>query len=303
MTFLRNHMNVTAACDFFIVPSLSLRRLYALVVLEHDRRRIRHVAVTAHPSVAWTAAQLARAYPEHVPKPKFLIHDREKTFRMPGFLQQLAVLGIEDKRTGFRQHWQNMYCERVIGTLRRECTDHLLALNSRHLERFLREYVKYYNATRTHMSLQCNAPLPRAPAMRPASELRGIPPTGRVASPVRGRGMRGWKHGASSHAPSAAGSGHGDPRVSPLVAARRLRTPLRPQPHRRSRDASGARRRWPPERAGTSPRHPESRFIARRTFGEAQVGVPQCLRQSSLQAARLIWLPRLQPMRRWQTRL
>jgi putative transposase len=175
-TFVQNHMNVTAACDFFVVPSLRFQRLFAFVVLDHDRRHIRHIAVTARPSVVWVCAQLRHAFAER--PPAFLVHDREKTFRLPQFLQTLAALGIEDRKTAARQPWMNIYCERVIGTLRRECTDHLIALNERHLDRLLREYVTYYNATRTHMSLQRNAPLPRAPATRPAQEL--------VAAPVLG---------------------------------------------------------------------------------------------------------------------
>ena len=177
-TFIRNHMNVTAACDFFVVPTIGLKRLFAFVVLEHDRRRIRHVAVTAHPSVAWTASQLAAAYPESVPRPKYLVHDREKTFRCPGFLAQLKALGIEDRKTAPRQPWMNSYCERVIGTLRRECTDHLIVLSEAHLERLLREYVEYYNAQRTHLSLEQNAPCPRAPSTAPAQDLVGMPVLG-----------------------------------------------------------------------------------------------------------------------------
>jgi putative transposase len=177
-TFVQNHMNVTAACDFFVVPSIRFQRLFAFVVLSHDRRLIRHVAVTARPSVAWTAAQIRKAFAAPDARPKYLIHDREKTFRCPGFLQALADLAIHDRKTAARQPWMNIYCERVIGTLRRECTDHLIALNERHLEHLLREYAAYYNATRTHMSLQRNAPLPRAPASRPAADLRGIPVLG-----------------------------------------------------------------------------------------------------------------------------
>jgi transposase InsO family protein len=177
-TFIRNHMNVTAACDFFVVPTLGLKRLFAFVVLEHDRRRIRHVAVTARPSVEWTARQLALAYPESVPRPKYLVHDREKTFRCPGFLEQLEALGIEDRKTAPRQPWMNTYCERVIGTLRRECTDHMVALNEAHLEGLLREYIEYYNASRTHMALERNAPEPREAAIEPAEDLVGTPVLG-----------------------------------------------------------------------------------------------------------------------------
>jgi putative transposase len=177
-TFVQNHMNVTAACDFFVVPTLGFRRLFAFVVLSHDRRRIRHIAVTARPSVAWTAAQIRTAFSEPGARPTYLIHDREKTFRCPGFLQALQQLAITDKKTARRQPWMNGYCERVIGTLRRECTDHLIALNERHLERLLRTYAAYYNASRTHMALERNAPLPRAPARAPAGELLATPVLG-----------------------------------------------------------------------------------------------------------------------------
>jgi putative transposase len=177
-TFIRNHLSATAACDFFVVPTVGRKRLFALVILEHDRRRIRHVAVTDRPSVAWTARQVALAYPERVPRPKYLVHDWEKTFRCR-FLEQLKVLGIEDKIAAApRQPWMNSHCERVIGTLRRECTDHLIALNAEHLERLLREYVEYYNASRTHMALERNAPQPRQAEATPADELEGRPVLG-----------------------------------------------------------------------------------------------------------------------------
>jgi transposase InsO family protein len=177
-TFLRNHLNVTAACDFFVVPSLGFQRLFVLVVLDHGRRVIRHVAVTARPSAAWTGRQLRAAFAEGRPRPQYLVHDREKTFCCPGFLAALADLAIEDKKSAPRQPWMNIYCERVIGTLRRECTDHVLALSAAHLERLLREYVVYYNASRTHMALERNAPVPRAPALTPAGELHATPVLG-----------------------------------------------------------------------------------------------------------------------------
>ncbi len=175
-TFIKNHMNVTAACDFFVVPSIGLKRLFAFVVLDHGRRVIRHVAVTTRPSVEWTAAQIRAAFPED--RPKYLVHDREKTFRCPGFLQALEELAIEDKKTAPRQPWMNIYVERVIGTLRRDCTDHLIALNAAHLQRLLREYVQYYNRSRTHMALERNAPFPRAPASAAADDLVTTPVLG-----------------------------------------------------------------------------------------------------------------------------
>jgi transposase InsO family protein len=177
-TFLRNTMGVTAACDFFVVPTVGFRRLFAFVVLEHDRRRIRHVAVTAHPSAAWMAQQVVLAYPEEAGRPVYLVHDRQRCFTSVLFQEHLRELQIEDRTTAPRQCWQNAYCERVIETLRHECTDHVLVLAERQLERLLREYAAYYNASRTHLSLERNAPWPRAREPTPASEF--------VATPVLG---------------------------------------------------------------------------------------------------------------------
>jgi putative transposase len=177
-TFLRNNAKGIAACDFFLVPTVTFRKLYAFVVLEHDRRRIRHVAVTTRPGAAWVTAQIEAAYPVPEGRPTHLIHDRQRCFMAETFKARLADLAIEDRRTAPRQCWQNSLCERVIGTLRRECTDHLLVWNARHLKRLLREYAAYYNSERPHLSLDCNAPLPRAPAERPAAEIRAIPVLG-----------------------------------------------------------------------------------------------------------------------------
>lgn len=178
-TFLRNTLGTTAACDFFVVPTLGFQRLFAFVILDHGRRVIRHVAVTAKPSVAWCAVQLRVAFPKDRPRPKHLVHDREKTFRLPGFLSVLADLGIEDKVSPApRQPWMNGLCERVIGTLRRDCTDHVLVFNEAHLERILRSYVVYYNASRTHLALERNAPIPRAPTSTPIHDLDATPVLG-----------------------------------------------------------------------------------------------------------------------------
>jgi len=176
MTFLRNNIKGIAACDFFVVPTIAFQRLFVFVILSHDRRLIRHVAVTRHSSVAWVSREIRVALADS--PPAFLVHDREKTFMMPSFLGTLAELRIEDKRTAPRQPWMNGYCERVIGSFRRECTDHMLVWNERHLQRLLAEYVAYYNSERPHLSLERNAPLPRAPAAAPAAELLANPVLG-----------------------------------------------------------------------------------------------------------------------------
>ena len=176
MTFLRNHMKVTAACDFFVVPTITFKLLYVFVVLSHDRRQIVHVAVTAHPTAEWTARQVVEAFPEQ--EPRYMVRDRDSIYGL-AFSRQLAAMDIEDIRIAPRSPWENPFCERVIGTLRRECTDHVIALGERHLQHVLREYVEqYYNVERTHMSLDGNAPIPRAVAPVPAAELRAIPVLG-----------------------------------------------------------------------------------------------------------------------------
>jgi transposase InsO family protein len=176
-TFLQNELRATAACDFFSVPTATFRNLFVLVVLAHHRRHIQHVAVTAHPTSAWTAAQLEAAFPKG-DRPKFLIHDRHKMFRSRTFLTALAHMRITDMPTAPRQCWQNGLCERVIETLRHDCTDHVLALGEQHLEGLLREYVNWYNASRTHFSLGGNAPQPRTREPTPVRRLSVTPVLG-----------------------------------------------------------------------------------------------------------------------------
>ncbi|MEM7310459.1 MAG: integrase core domain-containing protein [Planctomycetota bacterium] len=160
MTFLRNHMDVTAACDFFVAPTATFRLLYVFVVVSHARRRIVHVNVTAHPTAEWVARQLAQAFPGTEPIPQFPVHDGDGSYGWE-FRRALKMLGIDPLRTAPKSPWQNCYVERVIGTLRRECTDHVIAFGESHLRRVLTEYVAYYNEARPHQSLEGNAPQPR----------------------------------------------------------------------------------------------------------------------------------------------
>ncbi len=178
MTFLRNHMKVTAACDFFVVPTIVFRLLYVFVVLSHDRRRIIHVAVTAHPTAAWTARQLVEAFPGDGTEPRFLLRDNDCIYG-EDFTRMVKAMAIEQIRTAFRSPWENPYVERVIGTIRRDCTDHVLVLGERHLLAVLREFVEqYYNTSRTHLSLDGNAPIARSRAPIPAAELLATPVLG-----------------------------------------------------------------------------------------------------------------------------
>ena len=153
-TFLSNHMPVAAACDFFVVPSITFKALYVFVVLSHDRRRILHVNVTKHPSAEWTAQQLLEAFPWDREKPRFLHRDRDSIYG-EAFRKTAQIVGLTEVISAKESPWQNPYVERVIGSIRRECTDHVGEL---HLFRVLREYVAYYNESRTHSSLTATRP-------------------------------------------------------------------------------------------------------------------------------------------------
>jgi putative transposase len=162
-TFLANHVGQIMATDFFVVPTVTYRLLFVLVVLAHDRRRIVHVAVTDHPTAAWTAQQLRNAFPEdHAPR--YLLHDRDTVFT--DVASTIGAMQIHEVVTAARSPWQNAYVERLIGSIRRECLDHVIVLSVAGLRRVLANYVEYYMNTRTHLSLGKDAP-----ASRPATPL------------------------------------------------------------------------------------------------------------------------------------
>ena len=122
-TFLTNHAQQIAAADFFMVPTATYRLLFVLVILAHERRRVVHVAATPHPTAAWTAQQFREAFPWNQ-APRYLIHDRDLAFQAVTATAQ--AMGIEDVRTAPRSPWQNAYVERFIGSVRRECLDHVI---------------------------------------------------------------------------------------------------------------------------------------------------------------------------------
>ena len=159
-TFLMNHMSVAAACDFFVVPSLTFKPLHCFVVLSHDRRKILHVNVTRHPTDEWTAQQIVEAFPGDREVPRFLHRDRDAIYGR-WFKKKLAAIGIEEVISARKSPWQNPYVERVIGSIRRECTDHIIALGEQHLLQTLLSYVTYYNESRCHLHVERNAPEPR----------------------------------------------------------------------------------------------------------------------------------------------
>jgi transposase InsO family protein len=126
------------------------------LVLEHERRRIVHFNVTDAPSAQWTGQQLVNAFPDDS-APKCLIRDRDKIYGAK-FVRRLRAMGIEQVLTAPRSPWQNPYCERVIGTLRRDCLDHVIVVGEQHLRRILRQYLEYYHGSRTHLALDKDAP-------------------------------------------------------------------------------------------------------------------------------------------------
>ena len=158
-TFLANHDGDIAAIDFFVVPTATFRLLYCFVVLAHDRRRVMHFNVTAHPSAEWTTQQIIEAFPIDSAL-RFLLRDRDSIYG-DIFQRRVKQLGIAEVLTTPQSPWQNPYVERLIGSIRRECLDHLIVLNEVHLNRILKSYVEYYHRSRTHLSLDRNAPFSR----------------------------------------------------------------------------------------------------------------------------------------------
>jgi putative transposase len=175
-TFLDNHLTDIVAIDFFTVPTATFRILFAFVVMRHDRRRVVHFNVTAHPTAAWTAQQVVEAFPEDT-APRFLIRDRDGIYG-DVFQQRVRNMGIEEVVCAAQSPWQNPYCERLVGSIRRECLNHVIILNERHLLRILRLYLDYYHESRTHLSLNRNAPVEREVEPPHLGQVVAIPQVG-----------------------------------------------------------------------------------------------------------------------------
>jgi putative transposase len=171
-TFLKNHMGQLVAADFFVVPTATCRLLFVLVLLAHERRRVVHLAITAHPTAAWTTQQLREAFPWDE-APRYLLRDRDCAFN--GVSAAVEALGIHEVLTAPRSPWQNAYLERFIGSVRRECLDHVIVLSAGGLRRVLKDYVEYYTVSRTHLALEKDAPLPRSIAPPATGRVVAIP--------------------------------------------------------------------------------------------------------------------------------
>jgi transposase InsO family protein len=158
-TFLRNHADAIASMDLFVVPTISFRLLYGLLILRHSRRELLWLAVTSHPNAEWIARQLTEAcgWKE---TPRYLVRDRDGAYG-EAFICRLRAMGIRDRPIAARSPWQNGYAERLIGSIRRDCLDHVVVVGEQHLRHLLISYQTYYNEVRTHLSLRKDAPIPR----------------------------------------------------------------------------------------------------------------------------------------------
>ena len=175
-TFLENHMKSMVSVDFFTVPTIRFQILYVFLVLAHHRRRILHFAVTAHPTAEWTAHQLREAFPWDT-APRYLLRDRDRIFGKE-FVDQVKAMGVKQVLSAPRSPWQRAYIERVIGTIRRECLDHVIVFNRTSLSRHLNRFLEYYHRSRCHLSLEKDPPEPR-PVQRPeAGRIVSIPQFG-----------------------------------------------------------------------------------------------------------------------------
>ena len=162
--------------DFFTVPTARLRVLFVLVVLAHHRRRVLHFNVTEHPTATWTAQQVVNTFPEES-APSYLLRDRDRIYGH-AFRHRVKGMRIREVLTAPHSPWQNPFAERLIGSIRRECLDHVLILGDRHLRRILTRYFAYYHRARTHLSLDKDAPDVR-PIQRPeVGPIMAIPEVG-----------------------------------------------------------------------------------------------------------------------------
>ena len=161
--FLHNHAPKIAAMDLFVVPTITFKLLYGFVIVRVHRRELVWINVTPHPTAEWVARQITEAFPWNE-APRYMIRDRDRIFGAV-VTRRLRAMGIRDKPTAPASPWQNGFAERLIGSIRRECVDHIIVLGEVHLRRILKSYAHYYNAIRTHRSLDKDAPVFR-PAQR-----------------------------------------------------------------------------------------------------------------------------------------
>src|SRR5476649_2566644 len=159
-TFLHNHAPDIAAMDLFVVPTIGFNLLYAFVVVRLDRRDLVWINVTANPTAEWIARQITESFPWNE-APRYMLRDRDRIYGTV-VTRRLRAMGIRDRPIAPASPWQNGFAERLIGSIRRECVDHMIVLGEGHLRRILTRYATYYNEWRTHWSLNKDAPMHRA---------------------------------------------------------------------------------------------------------------------------------------------
>jgi putative transposase len=175
-SFLNNHAKDMVSIDFLVVPTVRFRMLYVLVILSHSRRRVVHFNVTAHPTAHWSGQQIIEAFPFDS-APRYLIRDRDGLYGRK-FRKRVKSMGIEEILTAPRSPWQNAYVERMIGSIRRDCLDHVIVLNERQLKRILTSYFSYYHRWRTHLSLEMDSPSSRPVQQRGSGNVVQFPELG-----------------------------------------------------------------------------------------------------------------------------
>src|ERR1700680_1395293 len=158
-TFLRNHAQDIAAMDLFVVPTIGFDLLYAYIIVRLDRRELVWISVTTHPTAEWVARQITEAFPWNE-APRYMIRDRDRIYGSV-VTRRLRSMGIRDRPVAPASPWQNGSAERLIGSIRRECLDHVIVLGEARLRRILKFYARYYNETRTHLALDKDAPASR----------------------------------------------------------------------------------------------------------------------------------------------
>ena len=156
-TFLHNHAPDNAAVDLFVVPTIGFDLLYTFVIVRLDRRKLVWINVTAHPTAEWVARQITEAFPWNE-APRYMIRDRDRIYGAV-VTRRLRAMGIRDKPIAPASPWQKSFAERLIGSVRRECLDHIIVLGAAHLRRILKSYARYYNQMRTHLALDKDTPL------------------------------------------------------------------------------------------------------------------------------------------------
>jgi hypothetical protein len=159
-TFLNNHLNELVSIDFFTVPTVTFRVLFVFVVLSHSGRRVVYFNVTEHPTALWTGQQMVQAFPEET-APRYLLRDQDKIYGN-SFKERVSGMEIEEILTARQSPWQSPFVERLIGSIRRDCLDHVIVLGERHLQGILKSYFAYYHRSRTHLSLDKDAPEARS---------------------------------------------------------------------------------------------------------------------------------------------